>query len=458
VATETALTSAGVPTPTINRGRDLAWQIMRAALKAVDPAQAVRNALRLEGDVLHLGDTSFDLTRFRRVLIIGAGKASAPMARAAEEILGDRISAGLVNVKYGYTDETRRVRLHEAAHPLPDQNGLDGTREIVELLAGAGKDDLVLCLISGGGSALMMLPSGSITLEDYQALTQTLLRSGATINQINTIRKHIEQVKGGRLAQVAAPATVATLILSDVVGNPLDFIASGPTVPDTTTFGDALGVLREFDLLEAIPVSVRSWLERGAAGEVPETPSPGDPLFERVSTVVIGSNDIAAEAALGEARSLGFEGLLLTTFLEGEARDAGKLAAAIAKELVKRGQPLAPPACIILGGETTVTVRGPGKGGRNQEIALSAALAMEGLPNALVVALATDGSDGPTDAAGGFADGHSVRRGAEKGLDARAFLASNDSYAYLQGTGDLLVTGPTNTNVNDLLFVFAFPS
>ena len=431
---------------------------MRAALTAVDPAEAVRNALRLDGDTLSVGDERFDLTRYRRILVVGAGKASAPMTRAAEEILGDRIATGLVNVKYGYTDSTSKVALREAGHPLPDQNGLDGTREIVKLLSGAGEDDLVLCLISGGGSALMMLPESEISLEEYQALTQALLRSGATINQINTIRKHIEQVKGGRLAQVAAPATVATLILSDVVGNPLDFIASGPTVPDTTTFADALGVLRQFDLLDSIPASVRSWLERGAAGEVPETPSPGDPLFERVSTVVIGSNDIAAEAALAEARRLGFEGLLLTTYLEGEAREAGKVAAAIAKELVRRGNPVAPPACLILGGETTVTVRGQGKGGRNQEIAVSAALAMEGLPNALIVALATDGSDGPTDASGGFADGQSAARGRQLGLDARAHLTENDTYAYLQQTGDMLVTGPTNTNVNDLLFVFAFPT
>lgn len=443
--------------PTFENARDLAWQTMRAALRAVDPAQAVRNALRLDGDMLQIGDTSYDLTRFRRVLVVGAGKASAPMARAAEELLGDRIEIGLVNVKYGYSDHTNRIQLREAGHPLPDENGLAGTREIVRLMEGAGEDDLVLCLISGGGSALMMLPEDSISLADYQALTQALLRSGATINQINTIRKHIERVKGGRLAQVAAPATIATLILSDVVGNPLDFIASGPTVADTTTFGDALDVLRQFDLLDTIPDSVRILLESGAAGSARETPKPGDPIFNRVSTVVIGSNDIAAEAAMAEAQHLGFQTLLLTTYLEGEARDAGKFAAAIAKELVTRGQPLTPPACVILGGETTVTVRGEGMGGRNQEIALSAALALNGWERVLVVGLATDGSDGPTDASGGFADGQSINRGKAKGLDALAALAANDSYAYLKQTGDLLVTGPTNTNVNDLLFVFAFP-
>ncbi len=442
---------------TFANGRELAWRIMRAALAAVDPAQAVRNAVRLEGDRLRVGGHEYDLRRYRRVFVVGAGKASAPMARALEELLGDRLTAGLVNVKYGYTDQTRRIRLHEAGHPLPDEQGLAGTREIVRLLEQAGEGDLVLCVISGGGSALMMLPEEGITLADYQALTEALLRSGATINEINTIRKHIERVKGGRLAQLAAPAEIAALILSDVVGNPLDFIASGPTVPDTTTFADALAVLRRFDLVDRVPAAVVRWLERGARGEVPETPKPGDPLFARVATVVVGSNDIAAEAALAEARSLGFRAHLLTTFLEGEAREAGKFAAALAKELVLRGRPEPPPACLILGGETTVTVRGHGKGGRNQELALAAALAMPGLERALVAALATDGSDGPTDAAGGMVDGHTLERATAKGLDARAALAENDSYTVLEAIGDLLVTGPTNTNVNDLLFIFSFP-
>jgi hydroxypyruvate reductase len=444
-------------TPTFARGRELATTIMQAALRAVDPAQAVHNALQREGDTLRVAGRTYDLAAYRRVWIVGAGKASGPMARAAEEIIGDRVTGGLVNVKYGYTDATQRVRLREAGHPLPDQNGLDGTREIAELLEGAGADDLVLCVVSGGGSALMMLPEEPITLDDYQALTTALLRSGANINRINTIRKHIERVKGGRLAQIAAPADVITLILSDVIGDPLDFIASGPTVPDTTTYADALDVLREFDLVDAVPRSVLHRLQEGERGALPETPKPGDPLFERVATVVIGSNTIAAEAALSEAARLGFGAQLLTTYLEGEAREVGRLAVALAKELVRRGRPLAPPACLILGGETTVTVRGQGTGGRNQEIALSAALSMAGLERALIVAVATDGSDGPTDAAGGFADGQSLAAAEARGLDARAALADNDSYQLLKQSGDLLVTGPTNTNVNDLLFVFAFP-
>ncbi len=444
-------------TPSFEHDRDLAWQIMRASLLAVEPAQAVRNALRRDGDTLSLGDRTYDLARYRRIFVVGAGKASAPMARAAEEVLGHQLTAGVVNVKYGYTDVTAKIALREAGHPLPDENGLAGTREIVRLLESAGEDDLVLCLISGGGSALMILPEDPITLADYQALTQALLRSGATINHINTVRKHIERVKGGRLAQVAAPAEVATLILSDVIGDPLDAIASGPTVPDTTTFADALDVLQRFALLETVPASIVDWLQRGQQGEVPETPKPGDPLFERVATVVIGSNDVAARAAVAEATRLGFSSLLLTTYLEGEARDAGLLAGALAKELLLRRRPVSPPACLILGGETTVTVRGGGSGGRCQEAALAAALSIDGLQRALVVALATDGSDGPTDASGGMVDGRTAQRAREKGLDPRAALANNDSYALLREVGDLLVTGPTNTNVNDLLFVFALP-
>ena len=442
---------------TFARGRELAWQIMRRALAAVDPAQAVRNTVQRDGDRLHVAGKTYDLARYRRVLVTGAGKASAPMARALEEILGDRVDDGLVIVKYGHRDETRRIRLREAGHPVPDEMGLQASRELAELVASAAEDDLLLCVISGGGSALLCLPAEGITLDDYQSLTQALLRSGATINQINTIRKHIERVKGGRLAQLAAPAEIAALILSDVVGNPLDFIASGPTVPDTTTYQDALAVLRQFDLEDKVPSSVSDRLRRGATGELPETPKPGDPLFETVTTKVIGSNDIAADAALEEARHLGFHAELLTTFVEGEAREIGKVAAALAKELVIRGQPEPAPACLILGGETTVTVRGEGRGGRNQEMALAAGLAMAGLERAMVVALATDGSDGPTDAAGGIADGQSLERAEKVGIDLRAALANNDSYVALQAMGDLLVTGPTNTNVNDLLFIFSYP-
>ncbi len=444
-------------TLTFANARAIAWQIMQAALKSVDPAEAVRRTVRRDGHSLFVAGQVYDVRRYQRIIVVGAGKASAPMARALEEILGDLISAGHVNVKYGYTDETRIIHLHEASHPVPDQAGLDGTAKIVELLLDASADDLVICLISGGGSALMLLPEDGISLSDYRDLTNLLLRSGADITRINTIRKHIERVKGGRLAELAAPATVLTLVLSDVVGNPLEFIASGPTVPDPTTFADALGVLKEFDLIGRVPSSIEALLRRGEQGEVPETPKPGNPLFTHARTVVIGSNDIAADAAIAYANDLGLNTLMLTSFLEGEAREAARFSVALARELVNRHKPLALPAMVVLGGETTVTVRGNGKGGRNQEIALAAALSLVDVPNTLIVALATDGSDGPTNAAGGFADSGSVGRMRDAGVDPREALNANDSNEALARAGDLIITGPTNTNVNDLTFVFVYP-
>ena len=453
-----ATSRATTTTLTFANARATAWLIMREALASVDPAEAVRRTVRRDGDHLFASGHVFDLRQYRRIIVVGAGKASAPMARALEEILGDLISAGHVNVKYGYRDETRIIHLHEAAHPVPDQAGLDGTAKIVELLQGANAEDLVICLISGGGSALMLLPHDGVSLADYRALTDLLLRSGADITRINTIRKHIERVKGGRLAELAAPATVLTLVLSDVVGNPLDFIASGPTVPDPTTFADAIGVLKDFDLLGRIPHSIETVLRRGESGDTPETPKPGNPLFTNARTVVIGSNDIAADAAIACANDLGFNTLMLTSFLEGEAREAARFAVAIGRELVHRHKPLDLPAMVVLGGETTVTVRGHGKGGRNQEIALAAALSMANVPRTLIVALATDGSDGPTSAAGGFADSGSLGRMRDAGIDPREALNANDSNEALARAGDLIVTGPTNTNVNDLTFVFVFPN
>jgi hydroxypyruvate reductase len=430
--------------------------VLAAALKAVDPAQAVRNCVRREGSRLVVGDSAYDLDLYQRIFVVGAGKASGPMAQALEEILGDRLTGGVVNVKEGYAVETQRIELVEAAHPVPDENGLRGTKRILEVAGAAGADDLVFCLISGGGSALMELPAGNISLDDLQQLTDQLLRSGATINEVNTIRKHISQVKGGGLARAAAPATLVALILSDVVGNPLDFIASGPTVPDTTTFEDAWSLLGNFGLQDAIPTSVRTQLVQGLDGSAPDTPKAGDPIFARTASVLVGSNEIAARAALDAATELGYNSLLVTTWVEGEAREVAKVMAGVAKGLIHHHSPLAPPACLIFGGETTVTVRGEGKGGRNQEMALAASLALDGWDNVALMAVGTDGTDGPNDAAGGIADGSVLSRARALDLDPLDFLNRNDSYHFLQQTDALLVTGPTNTNVNDLVLVYAF--
>jgi hydroxypyruvate reductase len=432
-----------------------AHAILAAGLAAVAPRAALARHLRREGDALLADGVAYDLRAHARVLVVGAGKASAEMAAAVEDLLGPHATAGLVITKDGHAVPTRRVAVREASHPLPDARGVAATAALRALLDGAGERDLVLVLLSGGGSALLEQPADGLTLGDLQATTEALLRAGATINELNAVRKHLSAVKGGNLARAAAPATVLVLVLSDVVGNPLDVIASGPCAPDPTTYADALAVLARYQLAEAVPPAVRAHLAAGARGERPETPKPGDPLFAQVQHVIIGDNAQAAAACVAEAERRGLRALLLSTFVEGEAREVGRVLGALARELRVHGRPLAPPACLILGGETTVTVRGPGRGGRNQEVALGAAWALAGLPDVLVVSAATDGGDGPTDAAGACVDGTTLARAAGLGLDPRAHLARNDAYPFFQALGDLLVTGPTRTNVNDLLLVLA---
>ncbi len=441
---------------TQQRAREALDAIVGAALEAVDPAEAVRRHLRREGDFLTVGDKTYDLSGLGRLVVVGAGKAGAPMAQAVEGIMGDRIDDGLVIVKAGHALPTERVALVEAGHPIPDGRGLEGARRIEGLISGLEANDLVLCLISGGGSALATYPAEGISLADLQATTDALLRVGATINEVNAVRKHLERLKGGGLARFAYPAQVASLILSDVVGDPLDVIASGPTVPDTSTYADAWSVLERYGLAEVAPESVRQTLKAGMAGELGETLKSGDEAASRAYHVVVGSNALAADAAASAAEQQGLHALVLTTFLQGEAREVGQVLASLAKELARRGGPLKKPACLILGGETTVTVRGSGKGGRNQEMALAAAVAVAGLHNILVACLATDGTDGPTDAAGAIVDGDTVRQAGETGLDPLAFLADNDAYRFLDALHLLLKTGPTRTNVNDLAFVLAW--
>jgi hydroxypyruvate reductase len=440
--------------------RDQVWDIMSAALAAVDPAQAIRQNVSLEGDSLQVGQQNYDLSRYERVFVIGGGKAGSPMVAAIEEILGQRVTVGLVNVKHGYLPpeaaNVRRVEIIEAGHPTPDEAGRRGAERMVEMLSNLTEKDLIICLISGGGSALMTLPQPTISLADVQVLTGALLRCGATINEINAVRKHISCIKGGQLARLVHPAQVVSLILSDVVGNPLDVIASGPTVPDTTTFAQAYGVLEKYDLLDKVPTSIAEHLDAGVAGKIAETPKEGDPVFATVYNLIVGSNEIAAQAALNRARESGLNTLLLSTYVEGEAREVAKVLAALAKEMAKSGQPIPRPGCLVVGGETTVTITGEGKGGRNQEMALAAALAVQGWEDVMVVTLATDGTDGPTDAAGGVATGETVTWARELGLGPEEYLANNDSYHFLEALGELVVTGPTNTNVNDLAFVFAF--
>lgn len=434
--------------------RQSALAIFRAALDAADPRAAVHRTMRREGNRLRVGTREYDLARVRCVFVVGFGKASAAMAQAVEEILGDKIERGAVTVKYGHIAPlaSPRIQLYEAGHPLPDANSLRGTQEILRWLDATSNDDLIVCVISGGGSALLELPVEGVSLDDLRATTDALLRSGATINEMNALRKHLSQVKGGQLAR-RAEAQIISLVLSDVIGSPLDTIASGPTTPDSTTFSDALNVIERRGLRDQLPASVVQHIARGARGEMADTPKAGDPIFARVQNVIVANNAMACDAAMHAAHAHGFNALLLSTFVQGEAREVAKILAAIAKEIVESSRPVALPACIIAGGETTVTVRGGGKGGRNQELALAAAIEISGLENGVILSAGTDGTDGPTDAAGAIADGTTVARAATLGMDARAFLSSNDAYDFFQPLNDLIITGPTNTNVNDVMIV-----
>ncbi len=439
--------------------RTAATRLQEAALHAVDPAVAICRHVRREDSDLVVAQRRYALGDYRRIFVIGGGKAAVPMASAVVQLVGERLSQGVLVTKYGHTlgaeapsssprHPLSRIRFVEAGHPVPDQNSVEAAQAVADLAMQATSRDLVICLISGGGSALLTLPVPGLTLEDLQELTDGLLRSGATINELNTVRKHCSRLKGGNLARLAAPADVVTLILSDVVGDPLDVIASGPTVPDPTTVSDARRVLQRYDI--AGTGDPLSFLQ--------ETPKPGDAAFERVHHVIVGSNRQGAMAAVSEARRLGFESLLLSTYIEGEAREVAKVAAGLAKGVQVNGDPVSPPACLVWGGETTVTVRGDGKGGRNQELALAAALALDGCPHVLLMALATDGTDGPTDAAGAVATGDTIRRAGELGLDPWAALDANDSYHFFEALDDgrqggLIQTGATGTNVNDLLFL-----
>lgn len=432
---------------TISRLRQSASRIWQAALRAAEPHTCVRDALQLTGNDLDVEGERIPLNG--RLIVVGAGKAGAAMAQAVEGILGDRIGEGLVITRYGHRLATERIEIVEAGHPVPDAAGVEAVGRLRKLVTGLGEADVVLCLISGGGSALMPDPAPGITLEEKQDVTTRLLRAGATIRELNAVRKHLSGIKGGQLVRWAAPARVISLIMSDVIGDPPGFIASGPTAADTSTYRDALSVLGRYGV--EVTGGVRTRLDMGANGEVPETPKPGDPAFLRVSNHIVASNRLLVSSAADQARELGFNTLILTSGLEGEAADMGRLFAAIAREVASSGQPAPAPACILAAGETTVTVRGEGLGGRNLEMALAWGLAAgEWNHPACFASIASDGSDGPTEAAGGVVDPTTCARAAELGMDAAACLAQNDSFRLLAAVGDSVITGPTHTNLMDL--------
>jgi glycerate 2-kinase len=434
-----------------------AIEIFRAGLQAANATEAVRRNLKFSRTSLRAGQQMLPLKSFDRIFVVGGGKACAAMAFALEEIVGpDRIAGGLVNVKHGHSKpRPKRIKLYECRHPVPDGQGERGALEMEELLRGLNSRDLVFVLISGGASALLPAPAPPVTLASKQKVTNQLLRCGADIFELNAVRKHLSLLKGGQLASVAYPATVVSLILSDVVGDPLDVIGSGPTAPDTSTFGDALRVLSKFRLTKKVPRSVMARLEEGAAGRVPETPKRGDRIFANVHNVLVGSNRLALQAAASQAKGLGYSTLILSSSIQGETRDAARTHAEILREIMRSNNPLRRPACLLSGGETIVTVTGTGKGGRNQEFALASAIYLSDEENWAVLSAGTDGTDGPTDAAGAFADGSTVSRAAKLGVSANEHLIENDAYPFFDRVGDLIRTGPTGTNVMDLHVLLA---
>ena len=439
----------------LDETKRIAKSIFLKALAAVDPSTILKDRIRIDGDHLSIkiegnSEKVFDLKGIDKIFLVGTGKATSAMAQAIEEIFDDRITKGIITTKYGHRLPLKKTEIIEAGHPLPDRKGYEGAKKIQRLLKDSGPKDLVIFLLSGGGSALLPFPSGQIDLKEKQEVTQFLLDCGADINEINTIRKHISKIKGGWLAKWAYPSTVIGFILSDVVGDHLDVIGSGPTVPDPSTFEEALEILKKYNLLNEISPSIRRHLQSGKEGKVEETPKPQEVIFDRVYNSLLGSNILALLAAKEEAMALGFNTLILSSSIEGDTREAARLHTAIAKEVISTGNPIQKPACILSGGETTVTIKGKGLGGRNQEFALAGALEISGADKVVLLSGGTDGTDGPTDATGAVADHTTVQRGKSLGLDPNFYLENNDAYPFFEKLGDLLITGPTHTNVMDV--------
>ncbi len=421
------------------------------AIASVDSYKVVSN--KLSNEEIFFGTSSIKVLSFNDLYVIGAGKAGSMMAKAVEDKLGGKVREGFVNVP-AKTDKVARlskIKLNPAGHPLPDEGSITGAKEILRIAKEASEGDLVLTLISGGGSALMEYPMKGITLEDLREMNRLLVLSGADIREINSVRKHVSMIKGGRLAEAAYPATVVSLIISDVIGDPLDSIASGPTAPDETTFEDAWDVLENYSLIDRMPKSVIRTIKDGLRGEIPETPKPGDEIFDRVINVVVANNKRAIQAAERTLTSMDYNTLSLGARVQGEAQHIGKFLAGLASSIARDAIPISPPAAVILGGETTVTVTGQGIGGRNQELVLGAVRQLSGLEGVALGSIGTDGIDGVSDAAGAICDGHTLERALKEKLKPESFLRNNDSHTFFSWLGDTIITGPTLTNVMDVM-------
>jgi hydroxypyruvate reductase len=450
--TQTTMTEGSSP----ERQRHVhALAIYQAALEASDPYAAVKQSIQCERTALLTPDQAFHFSHFAHIYLIGAGKATAAMAQAIEDLLGGHLHSGLIIVKTGHGRFLNKTAVREANHPIPDKRGVTATLEMLDFLRHCSYQDLIICLFSGGGSALLVAPAPPVTLEDKQHVTNLLLRAGCTIDEINTVRKHLSLVKGGLLARAAQGATILTLALSDVIGNRLDVIASGPTVPDYSTYGEALHILREHQLLGSVSPNIIKRLEDGQQGLLEETPKEADPCFTRTTAITVGSIDLACQAAEQKARALGYDTRIISTQQTGDAHDVAAQLCTLAKT---RQPQISHPLCLISGGETTVTVKGSGLGGRNQELALAASLYLDRTNGITCAALATDGSDGPTDATGAIVDGTTHKALRIAGIDACEALRHNDAYHALDRIGALVKTGPTGTNVNDLIIVLIEPN
>jgi glycerate-2-kinase len=430
-----------------------AFNILNAAINSVKPSQLIKNQISLNGNILKIVEQQIDLSQFENIYIVGAGKASAFMAQSLEEILQNKVTSGAVVVKYDHGAPCQKIKIFEGGHPIIDENSLAGTDQILNLVQLASEKDLVICVISGGGSALLeKLPEG-ISLTDLQRTFKLLLECGAAIEEINTVRKHLSLVKGGQLARAIAPATCLTLIISDVIGDPVESIASGPTAADPTKFQNTWQVIKKYQLTNQLPEALKNYLQKGGEGKIPETLKPGDPIFNKTQNIVLGNNFLSLETAQRAAIELGYNSLILTSQIQGEAREIGKATAGIVTEILASGHPIQRPASLLIGGETTVTIRGDGKGGRNQELVLSALLSLKNVTNPyILISCGTDGTDGPTDAAGGIISNETWEKAKNLNLKPQEFLDRNDAYHFLEKVDGLIKIGPTGTNVMDIIF------
>lgn len=425
-------------------------------IKSMHPKELIKRNIYVKNKEIVIGGKyKISINKANNIYVVGFGKASGAMAEEVERILGDLISDGVVIILKGTREkyDVRRIKLVEASHPIPSRENIMGAEKIVRLLEKAGRRDVVIVLISGGGSALMTLPKEKFTLEEIAKTTEVVMKAGATINELNAVRKHLSRVKGGQLLRYAYPARLYALILSDVVGDPLDTIASGPTAPDTTTYRDAYEVLKKYDLVDKVSPKIIEYFKSGIAGETPETPKPRDGLFRKANNIIIGNNRIALEKASKILNERGYRVRILSSYIEGEARDVGTVMASIALEINKYNKPFKKPVILLAGGETTVKVRGNGVGGRNQEFVLSAGIKAKGLENIVIASMGTDGIDGNSPAAGAIIDGEIIKESLDKGIDPYTYLYNNDSFNYFSEIGGSIITGPTDTNVNDIIVI-----